>query len=164
MKKQLYLYLFILSALINVFTYMYFSKKATSDQTRMEHSSKIKKDSITLLTNKLYDANSFSLENNDNAIGYFQNYDVQKLIPMVQEALMSYNDNHTGNKFVDQPMMGSQKFIITKIKLLNHRWIIADYSNGELWGQVLLKYFVEDEKTVTFQTVDTYLFPKQKIE
>ena len=59
-------------------------------------------------------------------------------------------------------MMGEQKFIINKIKILNHRWIIADYSNGQLWGDVLIKYFVNDDNTFSFEVVESYLYPKQQ--
>ena len=32
--------------------------------------------------------------------------------------------------------------------MLNHRWIIADYSDGEYWGEVLIKYFIDDNEQV----------------
>lgn len=164
MKKQLFLYLFIVSALMNAFIYMYYSKKDDAATKRFEVKSKRVKDSLALMSNQLYDANYFSLENNDNAQNYHEAYDVQKLIPQIKDALLSFNDDKEGNKYIDQPKMGEQKFIINKIKVLNHRWIIADYSNGDLWGEVLLKYFVNDDKTISFVTVETFLYPKQQIE
>ena len=78
--------------------------------------------------------------------------------------MLAYNDAPEGNKYVDQPKMGEQKFIINKIKVLNHRWIVADYSNGTLWGDVLIKYFVKDDNSITFETVDNFLYPKQQME
>lgn len=162
MKKQLFLYLFIISALINVFTFMYFSKKDSAMEKHFEKSMLQKKDSINLLYNKNIDANYFSLEYNDNAQNYFENYDITDLSKKVSDALMSYNDSPDGNKFVDQPRMDGQKFIVNKIKLLNHRWIIADYSNGNLWGEVLLKYFINDDQTISFETMQSILYPKTK--
>ncbi|HCQ14217.1 hypothetical protein [Flavobacterium sp.] len=164
MKKQLFLYLFIVSALINVFTYMYYSKKDATIEKRFEDKNKRMKDSISQFENVLYDANYFSLENNQNAQEYFSNYDVTKLLPQIKDALLAYNDAPEGNKYVDQPKMGEQKFIINKIKVLNHRWIVADYSNGTLWGDVLIKYFVKDDNSITFETVDNFLYPKQQME
>jgi hypothetical protein len=35
-----------------------------------------------------------------------------------------------GNPYVGQDQ-GANKFIINKVKVLNHRWIIADFSDGE---------------------------------
>jgi hypothetical protein len=164
MKKQLFLYLFIVSALINVFTYMYYSKKDATIEKRFEDKNKRMKDSISQFENVLYDANYFSLENNQNAQEYFSNYDVTKLLPQIKDALLAYNDAPEGNKYVDQPKMGEQKFIINKIKVLNHRWIVADYSNGTLWGDVLIKYFVKEDNSITFETVDNFLYPKQQME
>lgn len=164
MKKQLFLYLFIVSALINVFTYMYYSKKDATIEKRFEDKNKRMKDSISQFENVLYDANYFSLENNQNAQEYFSNYDVTKLLPQIKDALLAYNDAPEGNKYIDQPKMGEQKFIINKIKVLNHRWIVADYSNGTLWGDVLIKYFVNDDNSITFETIETFLYPKQQME
>jgi hypothetical protein len=53
------------------------------------------------------------------------------------------------------------KFII-KVKVLNHRWIIADFSDGEYWGEVLLKYFVNDDQTITFEINQSLLYQKKK--
>jgi hypothetical protein len=164
MKKQLVLYLFILAVLMNVFTYMYYTKKDASNVKKHEEITKKLKDSITHMSDAMYDANYFSLEHNDNAQNYLENYDIRELMPLVKNALLSYNDSPEGNKYVDQAKMGEQKFIINKIKILNHRWIIADYSNGQLWGEVLLKYFVNDDKSISFETMQSFLYPLQNIE
>jgi hypothetical protein len=42
-----------------------------------------------------------------------------------------------GNPYVGQDQIGANKFIINKVKVLNHRWIIADYSDGEMWRYYL---------------------------
>ncbi|MES2487165.1 MAG: hypothetical protein V4581_14610 [Bacteroidota bacterium] len=43
--------------------------------------------------------------------------------------------------------------------MLNHRWVIVNFSNGTRWGEALLKYFVEDDGSVTVERVETTLFP-----
>ncbi|HNP33188.1 MAG TPA: hypothetical protein PKN96_07835 [Flavobacterium sp.] len=170
MKKSLFLYLFIIAVLINVFTYKYFTSKEQSEQKPISEvsssdtaDSKSLTDSITALNNKLFDANAFSLENNDRAQNYLVETNDVKDIPAftekVKQALLSYNDDKEGNKYTDQIKMGEQKFIINKVKLLNHRWIIADYSNGQLWGEVLLKYFIDDKGGISFEIINSYLYP-----
>ena len=97
MKRQLYLYLFILTALVTVFTYMYYNKELKYVNKMHESDTKYLKDSITDISSKLYDADHFSLEMNENAQNYFVDYNVQKLIPQIREALLSYNDDPKGN-------------------------------------------------------------------
>lgn len=164
MKKSLFLYLFILAVLMNIFTYIYYSKKNTFDETHFNTTSTKLKDSLTSITAKYADANYFSLENNENAQNYFDTGDkfipYEKLIPKVTEALMEFNDNPKGNQYTGQDQLGPQKFIINKAKVLNHRWIIADYSDGNYWGEVLLKYFLNDDETVSFEVIQSVLYAK----
>lgn len=170
MKKSLFLYLFIIAVLMNIFTYKYFTSKESSEQKSAKATSdsssvtsKVLTDSITNLYDKLNDANTFSLENNDRAQNYLYESnkinDVPVFAEKVKQALLSYNDSPEGNKYTDQVKMGSQKFIISSVKLLNHRWIIANYSNGELWGEVMLKYFVEANGSISFEIMNSYLYP-----
>lgn len=161
MKKQLLLYLFIVAVLINVFTYMYFTKKEASQAKMVQATEKRLRDSINLMYNQVYDANYFSLELNDRSQNYFEQITYQELIPLVKDELLSYNDAPEGNKYVDLPKMGEQKFIINKLKVLNARWIIADFSNGQMWGEVLLKYFVSEDKKVRFEIMDTFFYPAE---
>ncbi|WP_264521333.1 hypothetical protein [Flavobacterium sp. N1994] len=166
MKKSLFLYLFIIAALMNVFTYKYFTSKEKSDNAITtdvnDNPSKTLSDSISKLSDKLYEANAFSLENNDRAQNYLVENnitDINAFAEKVKQALLAYNDDAAGNKYTDQPKMGEQKFIINKVKILNHRWIIANYSNGQLWGEVLLKYFVDDKGGISFEIMNSYLYP-----
>lgn len=161
MRKSLFLYLFIIAALLNVFTYKYFTSKDGAAIASLTETNKKVADSLKLVTNQLYDANAFSLETNDRAQNYLQQNDLPAFSEKVKQALLAYNDDPAGNKYTDQPKMGEQKYIINKIKILNHRWIIANYSNGEIWGEVLLKYFVADDQTISFEILNSYLYPKE---
>ncbi len=162
MKKSLYLYLFIIAVLMVVFTYKYFtSKEAAQVKPAVAQDNKKMNDSIAKLTDQLYEANYFSLEANDRALNYLNQNDINAFTEKVTQALLAYNDAPTGNKYTDQVTMGDQKFIINKVKLLNHRWIIANYSNGKLWGEVMLKYFINDDQTVSFEIMNSYLYPEQ---
>ncbi len=162
MKKSLFLYLFILAGLFNVFTYMYYSKALDFEQKKYTKTADFDKKLSDSLTNVISDANYFSLENNDFAKDYFEKYDIKTLMPKISEALLAYNDSPAGNIYTGQEKLGDQKFIINKLKILNHRWIVADYSDGTYWGNVFIKYFVNDDGSITFKTEDTFLFPKQE--
>lgn len=164
MKKSFTLYAFILLVLINVFTYMFLSKEVEFEQNRYEKTTKKLKDSLSSVTTKLNDANYFSLEKNENAQNYFDSaiankiIPYEKLIPVLKEKLMDFNANPKGNPYVGQDQIGVNKFVINKVKVLNHRWIIADYSDGKMWGEVLLKYFVNEDESISFEVIQSLLY------
>lgn len=166
MKKSLFLYLFIIAILMNIFTFMYFSKRISFEESQFSKTNTKYKDSLTSVTTKLADAGYFSLEFNQNAQNYFDAGDsekfipYEKLIPYVTEKLMDLNANPKGNPYIGQDQIGAQKFVINKARILNHRWIIADYSDGEYWGEVLLKYFINADETVSFETIQSLLYQK----
>jgi protease II len=166
MKKSFFLYAFILVALMNIFTYMFLSKQVEFEQNLFDKTTKRLKDSLTSVTTKLNDANYFSLEKNENAQNYFDSADsekviqYEKLIPFVTEKLLDLNANPKGNPYVGQDQIGANKFIINKVRILNHRWIIADFSDGEYWGEVVLKYFVNEDETITFEISESLLYQK----
>ncbi|MGA9638539.1 hypothetical protein [Flavobacterium sp.] len=166
MKRSFLLYAFILLVLINIFTYAFYSKEVEYEQMRYQRVSKKLKDSLTSVTTKLNDAAYFSLDKNENAQNYFDNENNQKsisfekLIPFVTERLLDLNSNPKGNPYTGQDQIGANKFVINKIKILNQRWIIADYSDGEIWGEVLLKYFVNEDNTISFEVIQSLLHQK----
>ena len=162
MKKPL-LYLFILSVLLNIFTYMYFTKKAKFEEDRIanfQKEAKAKKDSIVALNNQIIDANYFSLEYNDNAIEYLEEFDVTQLAAEIRDEINSLNESPNGNPLTKYDKINGNKAIINKIKILNHRWIIADFNIGGAWGEVLVKYFKTEGKPTEYETMDTFIYPK----
>ncbi|AOW09726.1 hypothetical protein [Flavobacterium gilvum] len=166
MKKSLLLYALILSLVFNVYTYMYLSKEVTFEQEKNKKTATKLRDSLQLVTNKLSDADYFSLEKNENAQNYFVSAKSEKirnyvaLVPYVTEKLMDLNANPKGNPYTGQVQLGANKFSINKVKVLNHRWIIADYSDGEYWGEVLLKYFINDDESVSFEIIQSVIYQK----
>lgn len=164
MKKSFTLYAFIVLVLVNIFTYMFLSKEVEFEQNRYEKTTKKLRDSIDLVTTKLNDANYFSLEKNENAQNYFDSavanktIAYEKLIPVLKEKLMDLNANPKGNPYTGQDQIGANKFVINKVKVLNHRWIIADYSDGKMWGEVLLKYFVNEDESISFEVMQSLLY------
>ena len=167
MKQSFLLYLFILALVFNVFTYAYYSKEVAFQKEQLDKLTKKSQAKEFKLNDNLIDANYFSLENNEKAQNYFysdvpeKNVDYATLIPLLKDKLMDFNDDPNGNPYTGQEKLGANKFIINKIKVLNHRWIIADYSDGEYWGEVLLKYFVNDDKSISFEVNQSLVYQKQ---
>jgi hypothetical protein len=160
MKKSLFLYLFVFAILVNVFTYVYFSNQHKFDTQRVESmQAKLKttKDSLVKVSDQLHDANYFSLENNENALEYFEDQDIALIQKNISNAIFKLNDKPEGNPLTGYPAMGDKPFSINKFKILNHRWIIADYTNGKVWGEAIIKYFVDSNGNITFETAETAL-------
>ena len=51
-------------------------------------------------------------------------------------------------------------FKINKIKLLNHKWIVADFSDGKYWGELLIRYELLESKNVDFTLIDHLLYTR----
>lgn len=166
MKKSLFIYLFILGLLFNIFTFMYFSKQLAFEKGKYDKLERKNEKKWNAIQSKLVENSYFSLENNDNAQNYFnpdnatKTIQIDKLISVVTESLLDLNSNPKGNPFTGQDQLGANKFIINKVKIINHRWIIADYSDGEFWGEVVLKYFINDDETVSFEVIQSLLYQK----
>ncbi|MXN92423.1 hypothetical protein GR160_14435 [Flavobacterium sp. Sd200] len=162
MKKQLFLYLFIFSLIINVFTYMYFTNKQKYEDKRiadMQHKVKTVQDSLKANAALIDEADYFSLEHNSNAVQYFAGTDIKKLNIAIRDAVYKQNSNPNGNPLAQYPPAEGRAFTINKFKVLNNRWIIADFTNGMQWGEVIIKYFVESDGSITFENGLTNLHP-----
>jgi hypothetical protein len=120
---------------------------------------KTARDSVSQLAN----ANYFALESDEDAQEYFykSNLDYQKVAFKVKEDLIALNQNKNGNKLVPYEPIDDKPFIVNTSKILNHRWLIAEFSNGDLWGQILVKYFVSADKPTEFETIETVLYERQ---
>ena len=160
--KNVVLYALVFSLLFNVFQFVNSTKILESkdkEVVKVKNHLKISLDSVSQLAN----ANYFALESDEDAQEYFynSNLDYQKVAFKVKEDLMVLNENKNGNKLVPYEPIDDKPFIVNSSKILNHRWLIAEFSNGDLWGQILVKYFVSADKPTEFETVETVLYEKQ---
>jgi hypothetical protein len=167
MKGKLFLYLFVFTFLFVVFQYVNsksiletYEKKIEKSQAKIE----AYKDSILALEDENLDLLYFNLENNDEALSYFERdgYDTSELIPFIKDELYKQNiyegDDHP---IVPYASMTDGKILINKVKLLNHKWIIADFSDGKFWGELFLTYEITDKKELKFRLVEYFMYPPQ---
>ncbi|RLD28594.1 MAG: hydrolase [Bacteroidetes bacterium] len=167
MKGKLFLYLFVFTLLFVVFQYVNsksiletYEKKVEKAQEKVQ----VYKDSIISLEDKNLDLLYFNIENNDEALSYFERdgYDTSELIPFIKDELYKLNvyegDNHP---IVPYATMTEGKILINKVKLLNHKWIIADFSDGKFWGELFLTYEITDKKELKFKLVEYFMYPPQ---
>jgi hypothetical protein len=161
-KNKIYLYLFIFSALICLYLFVSSGKMATAKddsiknlQTEVERL----KDSVQKTQLKALDMQYFSLENNDDAMAYYEHLNLKDPSRYVADKLLETNERKGDNPLIPYEGMEND-FKINKIKLLNHKWIIADFSDGKYWGELLIKYELKDDLGVDFTTMDHLLYTR----
>ncbi|MGB2759298.1 MAG: hydrolase [Maribacter stanieri] len=169
MKSKIFLYLFLFVSLICLYLMVSssnmakaYSQKAeakTEKITRLENQVEELKDSVQKSFLKVLDMQYFSLENNDDALAYFEELNLQNPAAYVADKLLETNAQKGDNPLV--PYEGMQNdFKINKIKVLNHKWILTDFSDGKYWGELLIKYEVKDDLGVDFTLIDHLLYTR----
>lgn len=153
--KKLLLYGFIFSVLMNIFQLMYSTKKFNYDTETNEAYRKKMKDTIAKLITEKTEGDYFWLGYDENAQDYFEGQDVNQLMTKVKEELLEFNNNPKGNSLISYEGM-----VVNKVRFLNHRWIIADFTGEAGWGEVILKYFIEKDGKVTFEPAEIVMYPK----
>lgn len=146
MKSKLLLYLFVFTAVILVFQLVNSAKVVNFQAETLE----MKNDRIEELKNELQAARAayaddvhFSLDQNLEAQRYFPSSTPEEIIQRVKDKIYDSNAVKGENPLV--PYSGyRRKFLINKVKILNHKWAIADFSDGTDWGELWLRYEVEE--------------------
>lgn len=115
------------------------------------------KDSVQAAQLKVLDMQYFSLENNDDALAYYDHLNLKDPSRYIADKLLETNEKKGDNPLIPYEGMESD-FKINKIKVLNHKWILADFSDGKYWGEILLKYNLKDDLGVDFTLIDHLLY------
>lgn len=165
MKNRIFMYLFIFSVLLLLFQFIN-SKKIFDDSNEKVSSSKVQikkyQDSILVLKDNIHELSQFSFDYNEYSYDYFlnQGYDVEKLITTVKDGLYSQNE-YEGEEHPLVPYVSTtnSKVIINSIRVLNHKWIIADFTDGQLWGEMLVVYSLNEKGELNFRVAESLLNP-----
>jgi len=49
-------------------------------------------------------------------------------------------------------------FKINKISVLNHKWILTEFSDGKHWGEMILTYELKDDLGIDFTLANHLLY------
>lgn len=113
------------------------------------------------LENKIMDLSYFSLEFDEYAAEYVEEmgFTVPELEELVTSALISENTADKDNPLI--PLVGMEgNTLVDRVKLINHKWAIVDFTDGKYWGQVLYSYLLDDKETLTLDVIASHLYPK----
>ena len=161
MKNKILLYLFLFTALILIFQLVN-SKKVFNDMNSKIVTYKkeiiILKDSISQLGTLLEDERYFNLIGNEDAMRYFNSIEIDNISGWVKDELYETNLLREKNDLIPYEGM-NRTFLINKVKVLNHKWLTADFSDGMHWGEIFLGYKILPNSKVTFELKEHLLYP-----
>lgn len=166
MKTRIFMYLFIFSVLLIVFQYV--NSKNIIDKYEKDiktFKSKIVdyENEITDLEDQNFELNYFNIDGNEDALTYFeaQGYNTEELIPVIIDGLYEMN-NYRGEEhpMVPYVSMTDAKLLINKVRVLNHRWIIANFSDGKYSGEIFLTYTIDENNNLKYKLVEHLLYAK----
>ncbi|RYC51296.1 hydrolase [Flagellimonas olearia] len=162
MKNKLFLYLFVFAALLALYQFVSannLQKAMTADVNELQAKVEQLEDSIQKTQLKLLDMQYFSLENNDDALAYYDHLNLEHPARYIEDKLLETNEKSGDNPLIPYAGMESD-FKINKIKVLNHKWILADFSDGKYWGDLIIKYELKDDLSVDFTLLDHLLYTR----
>jgi len=162
MKNKIFLYLFVFAALIALYFFASGNKASETKDTKIEKlQSEIVslKDSVQQSQLNLLDLQYFSLENNDDALAYYDYLNLDNPTRYIADKLLETNEQKGDNPLIPYEGMESN-FKLNKIKILNNKWIVVDFSDGKYWGELLLKYELKDDLGVDFTMMDHLLYTR----
>ena len=162
MQKNIYLYLFVFAALIALYLAVTGNRNVTSLEGDLaERGQQVQhlEDSLRDARLDLLEIQYFSLENNDDALAYYDHLNLDNPARYIADKLLETNEQKGNNPLVPYEGMEND-FKINKIKVLNHQWILADFSDGKYWGELLLEYHLKDDLSVDFTLLDHLLYTR----
>lgn len=157
------MYLFIFALLVVLFQYVNTKNyvNANDEQLKSLKEKNIRmKDSLALLNNQLNDFIMFDFRFNQEAKDYYyeRNINTDSLITLIENELYDLTDVPGEHPLIPYAASEGKKMQFNSIKILNHKWIIADFSDGVFWGELLIKYEITPENQLNFKVLDHLLY------
>lgn len=168
MKRAIFMYLFFFAMLFVIFQYMnekkIFGKQENKIESQRNKINKLK-DQVKVITDSLESLSNvdyFSLQGNENAISYIESlgFEALEIETFVSDYIYDLNLKKGNNQLVPyEGINGDMK--INKLKFLNHKWILADYTDGRYWGEMVLEYYVTKSREIELKQISSLMYPVQ---
>lgn len=170
MTKRIIGYALIFVILLALFQYVNTNKmyeemnskieKLRTERDGLKEGMTAKTDSLELLLDQNSDLSYFSLTNNGEALEYFEEFQFQgDLSQYIIDAIYDKNSATKDNPLV--PFAGMDGvFVVDKVKVINHKWVLCSFSDSGYWGEMILRYEIDKDKKITFETISELLYNK----
>ena len=157
------MYLFVFTALLAIFFYVNGNKIVASKEQEIELlKSQLEEPEFNpeSSSSEASGEDTFSLINNEEALTYLENrgFDPSEIIAKVEEELISRNSADADNELIPYEGMAGH-FRINKVKLLNHKWAIASFTDGSYWGDLFVNFEIDDDGNIDIATEKAVLYP-----
>ena len=159
MRNKIIQYLLIFISLIALYLFVSDMNKSEAfavSQERMSKRVDTLKDSITQLVVEQTENAYFSLAANRDAQQAHLDFSPEELQNIFEDYILLSNDNSKGNPLLSS--LGSN-WIINKIHVVNHQWILADFTNGTQWGDALFQYQVKANSKPRLRLLNHVMYP-----
>ena len=159
MRNKIIQYLLIFISLIALYLFvsdMNKSEAFAASQERMSKRVDTLKDSIAQLVVEQTENAYFSLAVNRDAQQAHPDFSPTELQNFLEDHVLSTNDNPKGNPLLSS--LGSN-LIINKIHVVNHQWILFDFTNGTQWGDALLYYQIKANGKPRLRLLNHVMYP-----
>ena len=160
MKIKIISYLLIFVSIILLFQIVNSGRILKREETLLdykENSIVILKSQKEILENQIEEESYFSLFGNQKAINILGAKYNDSIVLVIKDALYEINISDKKKLIIPYEDLGGV-FLMNQVKVLNHKWIIANFSNGSIWGELLIEYVIK-EKEINFKTIDHFLYP-----
>jgi len=164
MRSKIISYLLIFMFLFTIFIYVNDKKILDAKEEKIEkfqdRVAELEKEKEQLESENL-NLNYFSLAENEEAISYFERLGInsKELAQAIEDEIIGRNKAAEDNDLV--PFAGMEGVMrINKVKILNHKWIIADFTDGTYWGEILISYELDVNKNLILNTEKSFLYPQ----
>ena len=160
MKIKIISYLLIFVSIILLFQIVNSGRILKREEALLdykENSIVILKSQKEILENQIEEESYFSLFGNQKAINLLGTKYNDSIVLVIKDALYEINISDKKKLIIPYEDLGGV-FLMNQVKVLNHKWIIANFSNGSIWGELLIEYVIK-EKEINFKTIDHFLYP-----
>lgn len=163
MREKIYLYLFVFVTVILVFLYKFqssvFERQHEDNQALERVVERVKEEKKDLET-ELSEATYFSLEKNESALSYIEEvYSLRpdSLVTRVEDFFYNKNGTEDNPLVPYSGMEGTMQ--INKVEVLNHKWVLVDFTDGTYWGEMFLEYFyTPEDQSIEVEILNSFLY------
>ena len=164
MKGKIFMYLFLFAALFIIFQYANVKKTYEAQENDIK-TLKAEVEEAEATTDSLLQLNSasiveeFTLDGDEKARMYIEDlgYNINDFKTSLETKIFSENKADADNALV--PYSGMDGFMrINGMKIINHKWVLIEFTDGKYWGEALLNYYIEEDGSITFESNDGFLY------